>query len=68
MMMRMMTIEFFNISIKSFNLISIMLGMFIGGMMTRVRALGVVCVYLALLVTLVMILNNNYVINYLNLN
>ena len=61
-----MMINFFQISLETFNLISIMLGMFIGGMMTRVRSLGCVCVYLALLV-LAMSIQHTGLLSYMNI-
>lgn len=52
----------FKLSIHSLNLLSAMIGMFIGGYMPRYRAMGVVCVYLAL-IALGIYLNNSMSLN-----
>jgi hypothetical protein len=42
--------RFLDISMSTLNMFSFMLGMFVGGMMMRWRALAIVCFYLVILV------------------
>ena len=55
----------FNLSIHSINILSMMIGMFIGGLMTRVRALAIVCIYLAIL-ALALYLNQSMSLNFIH--